>query len=198
MPSKLSPRFLLSMIDLSRALKLAEISKSLAVTSKFGVNLVLAFLESVSTSWELNFESLGLDKVHLGYLSNFCDSLGLINSESFELSYLGKKVLSFRNNESRLAFLSLLTLNWEPMKVLLEYLDLVGEATSDDIVRDLGWAMKKRTEDLIRLGLITWQREAFRKPFNPHIVNAVIVPWGIQLGILYKDDKGRIRRVKRI
>jgi len=195
MPKNVSPRFLLSLVDLSRALKLAELAKALAVTKGFGVDLILNFISRVGLE-KLDLGDLGLDDTHIKYLSNFCDSLGLLDSENFKLSALGEKILNLKNKEAKIAILMQLTLNWEPIKVLSEYLNVVKEATPDEIVEDLGWVMEKRTDELIKLRLISWQQKPFKKPFNPHIVNAIIIPWAVQLEIFHKDDKGKIRLIK--
>jgi len=198
MPSLLTPRELLSIISLSRALTLAQLAKNIAVVPNLSHNLIITTIQNIYQQGVPSLYST-LGRLNAKRFLSLLNSLGLWHSSLLRtngLSIRGIKLLSFNQYEKYL-YLRKIIANWEPMKVLREYLEIVGGATVTDINRDLGWAMIIRTKTLIQLGLITWRNKPFAKPFNKHIIHAILVKLGVEYGLL-EVTPANIIKLKRI
>ena len=191
MPSLLTKRALLSLIDLSRALTLAQVIRGVAVVRNLSHNLIINSLQAIkqgNINWVKN--QLGH---HTNRFLNLLNSLGLWDP-MIGLSALAQRILN-ASSSMQYVYMRKVLSRWEPMKVFREYLSIVESAEPDDIINDLGWAMIIRTKELIRLGLITWTQKPFAKPFNKHIVTAILLRLGSEYGLV-QPSGGRVYLAK--
>ncbi|WFO74927.1 hypothetical protein J4526_07595 [Desulfurococcaceae archaeon MEX13E-LK6-19] len=111
----------------------------------------------------------------------------------FGLSSLGLRVareLSGGDREARLGVLRSVFLRWIPLVVFLSYVGTRGRVSVDDVVRDLGGAMKRWTRILYDLGIARgiMRRPGVAKPYNSFVTRNLFVPLARQLGLIHVDN----------
>ena len=88
-----------------------------------------------------------------------------------------------------LAPLTVRLARWVPMRLLLRYMAARGgAATVDDVERDLGSEVLETTRAFLRVLKFAYPRlrGPVRKPYNRHVVSAVLFRLGAELGLLVK------------
>jgi len=75
---------------------------------------------------------------------------------------------------------------WKPMKILVKYIAAKGGyTTSSEVEKDLGNTMFNITEKLLPILKFTYKlNRPVKKPFNRHIIEAVLFKLGKELGLL--------------
>ena len=82
---------------------------------------------------------------------------------------------------------------WTPMRLLLRYMMLRGgSATVGDVERDLGSEVLRVTRFLSPVLRLAYSRfRPAKKPYNRHVIEAVLFRLGSELGLLRLDGRGR-------
>lgn len=180
----LGKRKLRSLVSLDRALTIAESLKGLEAFK--GSEEVLRNAEKIASYIEkLNADPESLESRARKVMSQLMNSLGFIKNDK-QLTSKGKELLQASPPEQHYLISSALAA-WEPLKIVVDYLNEAKEATIDDLDTDLGGIMKRRTEKLVELDLIEWPgaTEGF-KSLNPHKFNAIVKPLAIGFGFVRK------------
>lgn len=182
----LGKRKLRSLISLNRALTVAESLKGLEAFQ--GSEDTLRNAEKIASYIEgINSDPHNLKQRARKVMSYLMNGFGFIKNDK-QLTYKGKQLLQATQPEKRYLVSKALA-EWEPLKVIVDYLAETKEATVDDIDTDIGWIMKKRTEKLVELDLIAWSGVSRDfKSLNPHKFNAIVKPLAVGFGFLKEKE----------
>jgi len=104
--------------------------------------------------------------------------------------------LTYRVARGMLAPLILRISRWTPMRILIKYLaSRGGYATVEDVEEDLGGAVLEATRILMPVLKLAYGRfsRPVRKPFNRHVIEAVLFKLGEELGLLEVEKRREAR-----
>ncbi len=108
-------------------------------------------------------------------------------------TWISPTPLARRIAEGELAHLAVRVARWTPMRLLLRYMaQKGGKATVDEVVSDLGKKVKEVTQRFLPVLKLAYRRlnGPVKKPYNRHVVTAVLFKLSKELGLLAGEKRG--------